>query len=167
MEILDKDKKVVLGIRNSPKCVRYAILEHSQNGVVFKNRDSINNTLEFPKSKTDYTKLEWLYEELKIIQNKYQDISEVVIKTNEYGQRDKAALRSTAYLDAVVMLFFTQKKIPVESKVYRSLGSKSVDVLMQAESLVRKMDSKWDKQIADAIVAAHSLLNIDRKNYVQ
>jgi hypothetical protein len=38
---------------------------------------------------------------------------------------------------------------------------------MQAESLVRKMDSKWDKQIADAIVAAHSLLNIDRKNYVQ
>jgi hypothetical protein len=162
------NNKVVLGIRNSPQGIRYAILELSQGKIILKNPNVIDNYLPFPKSsESHFKKLKWLYEELEMIRTKYPDFSEVMIKINEYARSDSIPLRLTAYLDAVVMLFFTQKNIPIQCKVYKSLGSKSADVLTQAKSLVGRTDSKWDTKIADAIVAAHSLLSIDQNNYVQ
>jgi hypothetical protein len=162
------NNKLVLGIRNSPQGTRYAILELSQGKIILKNPNAIDNDLPFPKSsESSSEKLKWLYDELEMIRTKCPDLSKVIIKINENSRKDTLALRFTAYLDAIVMLFFTQKNISVECKVYKSLSCNSKSVLMRAEELVGKLDSKWDKQIADAIIAAHSLLSIDQNNYVQ
>ena len=75
-------------------------------------------------------------------------------QTNEYGLREKAALRESSYIEAALMLYCEQNKKPVQIRTYTSLGTRSADAKTHAESRVGRTVKYWDSKIADAVIAA-------------
>lgn len=146
----------ILGIRTSSTCVRYAILEITSDNINFVNRTT-ENKLKFPAEIQENIggKLAWLYTEIEDIlrQNK---ILKIIIKPNEYGQREKAPLREGTHFDSVVILLAAQKSIPCQIKLNKSIGINSKNVKSFAESSVEATPKYWDEQMATAVSAALS-----------
>lgn len=144
----------VLGFRADPSSARYAIVDH--DGTTFSLLNGVTESrLAYPADVTDAPKkVLWLYREIERIFHADPTISRVVIKTNEYGLREKAAMRESSYIEAALMLYCEQKRIPVWVKVYASLGTRSADVKDHAEQRAGRTAKYWDGKIADAVVAA-------------
>ena len=98
----------------------------------------------------------WLYQEIERVFRDNAGIARVVIKTNEYTQSDTKAKRQSAYAEAMLLLYCAQHQIPVEAKIYTSLGTKSGDVKVHAETRVGRTSKYWDANMADAVIAAWS-----------
>lgn len=147
-------KKIILGIRNSPIEIRYAVIEKDVEEFKFLNRNDQHKII-FPKSKEDeIEKMKWYFKELESINNKYK-FDSVVIKINEYTSPDSKSKRISSYFDAISCLFFSNRNINVHMKTYSSLKKvKSSNVQVFAEEKAGKTDKYWNKQIADAIAAA-------------
>lgn len=144
----------VLGLRVDPKGARYALVERDGQTYELLNSES-ENRLIFPANvKESIEKADWLFAELERLFREHKDISRVCIKTNEYTQNDSKRKRESAYLEGVIILFCAQKKLPLDIKIYASLGAKSSDVKMHAENRVGKTQKYWDTKMADAVVAA-------------
>lgn len=143
----------VLGFRADPSNARYAIVTHDGAAFGFVNAAS-ESRLVYPAGMTDVPKkVLWLYREIERIFHADPLIERVVIKTNEYGLLEKAAMRESSYIEAALMLFCEQRQIPVAVKTYASLGTRSADVKTHAEQRVGRTDKYWDNKIADAVIA--------------
>lgn len=145
-----------LGFRSDPTAPRYAIV--GVNGTAFSllNADS-ESRLVYPATvSTPSGKTAWLYREVERVFREHSDIARVVIKTNEFTQSDSKSKRESAYAEAVVLLYCAQYNIPIELKIYGSLGTRSGDVKAHAEQRVGRSIKYWDTKMADAVVAGWS-----------
>ncbi len=146
----------VLGFRSDPSHPRYAIVQNTDSGFTLDNADG-ESRLTYPANiTTPAEKVTWLYREIERVFRENADITRVVIKTNEYTQSDSKAKRESAYAEAMLLLYCAQNQIPVETKIYTSLGTKSGTVEGDAEARVGKTSKYWNKKMADAVVAAWS-----------
>lgn len=143
-----------IGIRVDPKGARYAVIQHDGTSFTFVNANDETRLLYPANVSSPSQKVDWLYRELERVFRDHNNIEKVCIKTNEYTQSDSKAKRQSAYLEGVVLLFCTQNNLPVDVKIYASLGTKSVDVKTHAEQRVGRTPKYWDTKMADAVVVA-------------
>ncbi len=146
----------VLGFRGDPKAPRYAVVSED-NGVVALENASSDTKLLVPASiseDADAERLNWIYREILRIFDDHPGIVKVMIKQNEFTQQDTKAKRRSAYNDAAVVLACAHRDIPVEVKIYASMGATKVKSKELAESRVGKTDKYWDDKMADAVNAA-------------
>jgi len=148
---------MVLGIRTSPTTIRYAVLDCSGTAVSLVNANS-ENKLDFPAHcQSIEQKLYWLHQELNRVLRQYPNIERIVIKANEYGQGgEKASSREAAYFDAVVLMTAGTRQLPVDVKLYRTIGTRRNDVKSFAKANVGVTNHYWNEQMADAVSAAWS-----------
>ena len=146
----------VLGFRADPTGPRYALVINVAGAFSLANAEA-ESRLSYPAGVTAASdKSGWLYREIERVFRDHPDIARVVIKTNEYTQSDSKAKRESAYAEAMLLLFCAQHQIPVEIKIYTSLGTKSGDVKTHAEARVGRTSKYWDAKMADAVVAGWS-----------
>lgn len=148
----------ILGIRTSPKEVRYALLEwHGDGSVDFVNYSG-ESKLQYPASYTTTAdKLKWLKGELDRIFRQSPDIEQVVIKMNEFSGRENKPKRVSTYADAICILAASENNVPVSCRLYSQISSTSTDAKRDAENRVGRTKKYWDNRIADAVLAAHSV----------
>lgn len=146
----------VLGFRSDPSHPRYAIVQNNGGGFTLDNANGENRLVYPANVSTPSEKVMWLYREIERIFRDNAIITRVVIKTNEYTQSDSKAKRESAYAEAMLLLFCAQHQIPVETKIYTSLGTNSGDVKGHAEARAGRTSKYWDTKMADAVVAAWS-----------
>ena len=146
----------VLGIRNSVKQFRYAVLCWDGENTLLLNADT-ENLIKMPANIKETTQqLYWLYQEIDRIIRQNSGISCIAIKPNEYGRGETSSSRLAAYFDGIVYLVAGQHNLPVTSKLYRQIGTKRDDVLKFSEDNIRKTQSNWNQQMADAVAVAWS-----------
>jgi hypothetical protein len=146
----------VLGFRADPSAPRYAIVQGNGGAFTLDNADG-ETRLTYPANiSTQSEKVTWLYREIERVFRDNPGIARVIIKTNEYTQSDTKAKRESAYAEAMLLLYCAQHQIPIEAKIYTSLGTKSGDVKAHAEARVGRTAKYWDAKMADAVVAAWS-----------
>lgn len=146
----------VLGFRADPSGPRYAVVVNFDSAISLANADG-ETRLSYPASVTlPAEKASWLYREIERVFREHSDIACVVIKTNEYTQSDTKAKRESAYAEAMLLLYCAQHHVPVDVKIYTSLGTKSGDVKAHAEARVGRTSKYWDAKMADAVVAGWS-----------
>ncbi|MEL6492630.1 MAG: hypothetical protein AAFQ95_21995 [Cyanobacteria bacterium J06621_3] len=148
----------ILGIRNAPQQLRYAITLWDGNKAVLLNSDG-ENLLKVPASiNTDLPKkLHWFSQELNRILRQNEDVSCIALKSNEYGpKRESSTSRVAAYFDGVVYLIAGQHNLPIHSKLYRQIGTKRAEVVNFAEDKVGSAKSNWNIQMADAVAITWS-----------
>ncbi|MDO8873144.1 MAG: hypothetical protein Q7V05_10500 [Methanoregula sp.] len=151
---------LLLGLRASPKTIRYAVLDYDGQNARLLNADS-ENKINFPADLLTYNekKLAWLYHELTGIFDHYSDIAVVSIKSNEYGPGGQTkASREAAYIEGVMILVAELNGKPVSVKLYSSLKTNSKTVKISAKAIIESVDSlkSFDEKMADAIVVAFS-----------
>lgn len=148
---------MILGVRTAPTTVRYAVLDWDGTTASFVNADK-ENKLDFPSDCQNIEqKLHWLQQELDRVLRQHPGVKKIVIKANEYGRGgEKAASREAAYFDAVVLMVAGKKPLPVEMKLYRTIGTRRNEVKAFAETNVRRTSRYWNEQMADAVAAAWS-----------
>lgn len=141
----------VLGIRNSPTEIRFAISEKRGSTIVLLNCDS-ENKLIFPKHLNSLSqKVGWLYQELENLISNNPDIKKIAIKQNENVSTKYSTVQDTAFYDAIAHLIGNDKGIPVSSYVYNNIGTKSKEVQSFSESYTGKTSKHWNSGMADAI----------------
>lgn len=146
----------VLGFRGDPKAPRYAVVSED-NGVFTLENAASDNKLLVPASVTedaDAERVNWMYREVLAIFDAHPGIAKVMIKQNEFTRLDTKAKRRSAYNDAAVILACAHQGIPVELKIYASMGTTSTDTKLHAENRVGKTAKYWDNKMADAVNAA-------------
>lgn len=141
----------VLGIRNSPTEIRFAISEKINNNIVLLNING-ENKLIFPKHLNSLSqKVGWLYQELENIISNNSDIKKIAIKQNENISTKYSKVQDTAFFDAIAHLIGNHKGIIVSSYVYNNIGTKSKEVQTFSESFTGKTSKNWNPAMADAI----------------
>lgn len=146
----------VMGFRADPNAPRYAIVSEEAGAYSLLNAAG-DSKLMIPVSLADDAddrRIHWLYREIEQVFEAHPGISKVIIKCNEFTQHETKAKRKSAYLDAAVMLCCAQKGIPVELKIYASMGTTSASTKVHAESRVGRTTRYWDGKMADAVNAA-------------
>ena len=145
--------KKTLGFRADPSNARYAIVAPNGSALVLENSTGESRLL-YPANINDVNgKIIWLYREMERIFHADPAIERVVVKTNEYGLRETAAMRASSYIEAAVLLFCGQRQMPAFLKTYASLSTRSADVKIHAEQRIGRTAKYWDTKIADAIIA--------------
>lgn len=145
-----------LGFRGDPKAPRYAVVSED-NGVFTLENLRSDNKLLVPVSiseDSDAERLNWMYREVLAIFDAHPGITKVVIKQNEFTRQDTKAKRRSVFNDAAVILACAHRGIPVNLKIYGSMGTTSADTKRHAEERVGKTDKYWDAKMADAVNAA-------------
>jgi hypothetical protein len=141
----------VLGIRNSPTEIRFAISE-KDNGLIVLNNISGENKLVFPKHLNSLSqKVGWLYQELENLLSNNPDIQIIAVKQNENVSTKYSKVQETAFYDSIAHLIGNDKGLVVNSYVYNNIGTKSKEVKKFAEDNAGKTDKYWDSKMADAI----------------
>ncbi|MBF8710009.1 MULTISPECIES: hypothetical protein [Pseudomonas] len=146
----------VLGFRGDPQAPRYAVVSEDNGMFTLENATSDNKLL-VPASITedaDAERVNWIYREVLAIFDAHLGIAKVIIKQNEFTRQDTKAKRRSAYNDAAVILACAHRGIPVELKIYGSMGTTSTDTKRHAEERVGKTGKYWDSKMADAVNAA-------------
>jgi hypothetical protein len=146
-----------LGIRTSPSEVRYALIKKGADGnIELINRDS-ENKLRYPVAfKSMPERMKWLKSEIDRVFRQTPNIANAVIKTNEYMGSENASKRESAYAEAICILSAAECNVPISCKLYTQLGTKSKDVVRQAEERVGRTSKYWNAKMADAVMAALS-----------
>ena len=147
----------LLGIRTSPKSIRYAVLYFEGQEVEFLNANT-ENKIDFPTEiQTSEKKVSWLFNEFQRILRIYPDVRCVTIKTNEFTPgRESGSSRDSAYLDGIILLASELNQKKVVTKLYKTMNTKRNEVKELAEQKVGRSSQYWDVQIADAVIAAWS-----------
>lgn len=141
----------VLGIRNSPTEIRFAIAEKINGNIKILNKNQ-ENKLVFPKHLHDLSqKVGWLYQELENIIANNPEIQIIVLKQNENVSTKYSTVKETAFYDSMAYLIGNNKGIKVNSYVYANIGTNRKDVSNFAETNAEKTDKYWDSKMADAI----------------
>lgn len=145
---------LLIGFRSNPKMVRFALVDWDGTNATLVNKND-ETRLVYPKGMDQIEdRLSWLSDELDIVFRNNLNIKKALIKTSEYGRSESKSGRSTAYADAVIFMACKKANVPVDGKTYASLSVKSANVVAYAASNVGSTPRYWDKQMADAVVAA-------------
>lgn len=144
----------VLGLRVAPSMTRYALLKYDGKVCALLNSNTESRLVYPADANRPDEKVHWLYRELQRLFHDHPDTAKVCIKTNEYTQQDTKSKRESAYLEGAVLLFCRQANVPVTLTIYASLSTKGATVKSHAEERVGRTEKYWNKQVADAIVAA-------------
>jgi hypothetical protein len=144
----------IMGFRADSVVTRYAIVNFDGTSYGLENANCESRLVYPADMEQTSKKVLWLYREIERIYHTHSDIAVVVIKTNEYGLTEKAAMRESSYAEAAVVLLSEQHQKPVFIKTYASLSTKSADVKSHAEQRVGRTEKYWDNKIADAVIAA-------------
>ncbi len=156
------DKKVkVLGIKNSTKETRFAILEQHGDEVTMLNIE--DNRLKFPaNNETIEDDIRWLDSEINALIDKHSDVSKIVIKIPEFlkrkGKGETKSHREISHKDGAIINISIKRGINVETKLYERLKTNSKEVKDVAQQIINGQTKSWNPQIADAIVAANSII---------
>ncbi|MEB8345088.1 hypothetical protein OO010_03460 [Flavobacteriaceae bacterium KMM 6898] len=144
----------ILGIRNSPKVIRFCILEGNATSFNFSNSNG-ENKIDLPKSlQTEAEIYQWVKSEFSRLFDKYGPFDHMAIKQNENVPTRYSSVKPVMFLDCIACLIAVDNNTPFTSHLYTSLGTKSKEVVQYAESQISKSNSHWDSKIADAIAAA-------------
>lgn len=146
----------VLGIRISPQETRYALVKSAGTGYELINANGESSLIYPADANSPEEKAEWLYQEFERIIRENSSIASVCVKINEFGGKDTKPKRESSYLVGVSLLFFHQNDIPIELKIYQSIGTRSDNVMDYAKVKVGRTIKYWDKRMADAVVVAWS-----------
>jgi hypothetical protein len=145
---------IVLGFRSDPTTPRYAIVDSAANPIELCNATE-ESRLCFPAECADETaKVTWLYREFERIFHTYPNIGRVVIKKGEFTRSDSNAKRFASYQEAALILYCGLHNMPVVTKLYASLGTRSAQVLDHAIARVGQTERYWNNKMADAVIAA-------------
>ncbi len=148
----------ILGIRNSPKKIRFCIVEGDKTNFNFINKDS-EHKIDLPKSlKTEAETYEWIKSEFNRIFDNYGPFDHLAIKQNENVPTRYSSVKPVMFLDCIASLVAIENNTPFSSHLYKSLGTKSKEVVKHIELQISKTDKHWDSQIADALAAAIKIL---------
>mgnify|MGYP001241954210 CR=1 FL=1 len=148
----------ILGIRNSPSSVRYAIIDGDKISSTFINKDE-ENKLVFPKAmKSIPQKICWYKSEIDRIILAHGPFDAVALKHNENVQSNYSRLQETMYYDAITSLIFAEKSVRLEYFTYKSMKTNSKSILAATEPIYGKTSQHWDVQIADAIYACTMII---------
>jgi len=144
----------VLGFRSDPSTPRFAIVAKSNDGLSLINA-ATESRLPFPADcSSDPQKLSWLYREFARIFYADSSISRVVIKSGEFTNSDSKAKRFAISQEAILHLYCGLNNIPIDAKLYPSLGCTSSTTKAMAIARVGQTKRYWDAKIADAVIAA-------------
>ncbi|WP_299797995.1 hypothetical protein [uncultured Maribacter sp.] len=144
----------VLGIRNSPKVIRFCILDGDATNYYFSNA-SEENKIDLPKSlKTEAEIYQWVKSEFSRLFDKYGPFDHMAIKQNENVPTRYSSVKPVMFLDCIACLVAIENNAPFSSHLYTSLGTKSKEVVKLAETQVTKSNTHWDSKMADAVLAA-------------
>lgn len=144
----------ILGIRNSPKVIRFCILEGNATSFTFSNVNG-ENKIDMPKSlKTEAEIYQWVKSEFSRLFDKYGPFDHMAIKQNENVPTRYSSVKPVMFLDCIACLVAIDNNTPFTSHLYTSLGTKSKEVIQHVESQVSKSNTHWDGKIADALAAA-------------
>lgn len=153
----------LLGIRTSPRTIRYAIIDWNGQVANFLNADK-ENKIDFPAEIiSPEQKVVWLFKEIQGILHKYSEVKCITIKINEYSPmgHESASSRESAYLDATIILASHICQKEVVMKTYpMMIKIKRNEVIAFAEQNVARSSKNWNQQMADAVVAAWSSRHI-------
>ena len=146
---------LILGVRTSPTIVRYALLDWDGQSANLVNTND-ENKLIFPADcQRIEQKLHWLYQEMERVLRQHPDVQQIVIKANEFGRGgESSTTRESAYLDAIIFMIAGQRSLPIDVKLYRSIGTRRDEVMTFAENNVGVTGRNWNVQMADAVAAA-------------
>lgn len=147
-----------LGIRVGPQKTRVAIVERVDSNICLLNAETESRLVYPSDASAIEDRLYWLYQEMERLHNAYPDIARVFIKSNEFTQTETKAKRETAYLEAVIVLYWREQSVNVELNTYATLATRRDKVKSHAEHRVGKTAKYWDIQMADAVVAAWKAL---------
>jgi len=144
----------ILGIRNSPKVIRFCILEGNATSFTFSNATS-ENKIDLPNSlKTEAEIYQWVKSEFSRLFDKYGPFDHMAIKQNENVTTRYSSVKPVMFMDCIACLVAIENNTPFTSHLYKSLGTKSKEVIADAEAQAVKSNTHWDSKMADAIVAA-------------
>ncbi len=145
----------IIGFRNSPSQLRYAILAIDGNEISFRNASG-EHALSYPKNIVAIPeKLDWLYKEVIRVLDHNCGIRMCALKCNEYLKKESKSTRYTSYADSIVMLACRMHNIPIEHFLYKQIQLTRSEVLDFAQNIAGKSDKLWNDQIADAIAVAY------------
>lgn len=145
----------VLGLRASSSELRYAIIEKTNNQVLFVNQTT-ENRMVYPANIVNIElKLKWVHDEMNRIIRQTPNIDKIVIKMNEYAGSETSAKRETIYIDSIFLLVSAVNNIPVVRKLYSQIGASSKDVKEKSEARVGRTEKYWNNTMADAIACAY------------
>ncbi len=131
----------ILGIRNAPQQLRYAIVE-STGGVCSLINGNSENLIKKPAGITeDCDQLKWIKDELHRIIRQTPNLDLIALKVPEFAGSKTASARHGDYLDAIVLLVAAEANIPVITKLYNQMATKRSDVTRHAEDRVGKTSS--------------------------
>ena len=107
----------ILGIRNAPTTVRYAVVDWDGTAATLVNATD-ENKLSFPAGLNSFEqKLHWLHQELSRVLRQQPGIERIAVKTSEFGRgRQSSASREAAYMDAVALLLAGENGLPAVTK---------------------------------------------------
>jgi len=146
----------ILGIRNAPQQLRYAILG-LQNGIYTLLNASTENIIRKPATVAETSAhLKWIKDELHRVIRQNPDIELIALKVPEFAGSKTISARNGDYLDAITLLVANESDIPISTKLYSQMGTKRSSVLTHSEQRVGKTNNAWNEQIADAVGAAWS-----------
>lgn len=144
----------ILGIRNSPKKIRFCIIEGDKDNYVFSN-DEGENKIEIPKSLESESDIyQWVKSEFQRIFDKHGPFNHMAIKQNENVPTRYSTVKPVMFLDCVATMVAIENNVSFSSHAYTSLFTNGKEVLSFVEAKGIKSKSNWDSQMADAIAAA-------------
>ena len=149
----------ILGIRNYSEGIRYCILEKNiSNKIVCTNLNG-ENLIKIPKEyATCEDMLVWYKNEIIRILDTCSEIKQISLKHNENVISGcYANLKKVMFMDCIVTLIAKERNIGFNSFEYKQIGVNSKNVQIVAENNFGKTDKKWDKNIADALMAAYKI----------
>ena len=148
----------ILGIRVSPSTIRYAVVDWDGMNLTFLNRTT-ENKIDFPANLDSRgAKLNWLFQELDRIISIYPNIELIGVKEGEYIGNETLPKRERASLEGVIQYWSFTKNIPVIMKIYAGIKDvKSREALTFCEKNIGKTETYWNKEMADALLAAWAI----------
>jgi len=144
----------ILGIRNSPTKIRFCILEGNVSTFTFTNHNG-ENKIDMPKSlKTEAQIYQWVKSEYKRVFDKHGPFDHMAIKQNENVPTRYSSVKPVMFLDCLATMVAIENNTNFSSHMYKSLGTKSKEVLAFIEAQTVKSSTNWDVQMADAVAVS-------------
>jgi hypothetical protein len=144
----------ILGIRNAPQQLRYAVVTVVGEIWALENV-ATENLVRRPAGVNDVgAHLKWTRDELLRILRVNLGIDRIGLKTGEFRGNETAVIRTGSYLDAMVLLVGAEAGIPVTSRLYSQMATTRATVQEHAEARIARTADRWDAQMADAVAVA-------------
>jgi hypothetical protein len=149
--------RLFLGIRTAPEQTRFALLQLEDLHWSLLNTSS-DSLIRRPGNYEDPAYINWLLDEITALLQRNPTVERIALKVPEFTQSVTHGTRLRNYLDAAVQIAATRSNVTIATRMYTQMATRAKDVKHDAETRVGRTDAQWDPEIADAIMAARSLV---------